>query len=101
MKRQLNLLLITLILTLTACAHGYYYSPYGYRPSYGSGYRSPVYGSYGYPRAYPNYELHEHRDFHLEGGRGWGGNGRAERHEWREHHEGGEGHAWEGRHEHG
>ncbi len=81
--------------SLTACAGGYY-APYGY-----GGYGTPVYGSYAYPRAYPNYGFHEHRDFDFDRGHHWAGNRWGERHEWHERHEGGEGRGWGGRHEHG
>ncbi len=95
MKKQLCVLLAGLLVSLSACADGYYYSPYGYgrQPVYGNGgYRPPVYSGYAYPRAYPNYGYHEHRDFDRD--RGWGGNGWGERREWRERHEGGEGRGW-------
>ena len=94
MKWRLCVLLVGLAMSLPACAGGYYYPAYGYRPGYGQayrapayagyGYRPPVYENHGYARAYPNPGFHERRDFRPEGGRGWGG--REERHEERERH---------------
>ncbi len=101
MKKQSCALLFGLMFSLTARAGGYY-APYGHPPSYGyGGYGTPFYGSYAYPRAYPNYGFHEHRDFDFDRGHHWAGNRWGERHEWHERHEGGEGRGWGGRHEHG
>jgi len=107
MKRQRCVLLLGLMLSLSACAGGYY-PAYGYRPAYGHGYSAPVYGGYGYHppgyssqgygRAYSNPGFQEHRNSRPDGGRGWEGNRGGERHG---HHEGGEGHGRGGHHDRG
>ncbi len=74
-------LVVGRMVSLTAGADGYYYSPYDRQASYGyGGNRAPVYGSYEYRRAcsvYTNVGCHEYRNFHDD--RGWVNNWRENR----------------------
>jgi hypothetical protein len=66
--------LLILSFSLSACAGGYYYSPYGYQRYHDSGYSRPYYGGYGQSYGYAGGGYRGDGWGHGHGwqGRGWG-----------------------------